>query len=97
MLDEDSDDQKDGCNDDEPELMFQRMLFVMMLVFVRAGITMYVLVFVLVRMRMCHIFALFISFRLQRYGTFSATWLQTTYNTQKWYRPSAWEASWSRG
>lgn len=79
MLDEDSDDQEDSRDDDEPELMLQRMLFVMMLVFVRAVITMYVLVFVLVRMRMCHIFALFISFRLQRYGTFSATWLQRAY------------------
>ena len=59
MLDEDSDDQEDSRDDDEPELMLQRMLFVMMLVFVRAVITMYVLVFVLVRMRMCHIFALF--------------------------------------
>ena len=58
MLDEDSDDQEDSRDDDEPELMLQRMLFVMMLVFVRAVITMYVLVFVLVRMRMCHIFAL---------------------------------------
>ena len=49
MLDEDSDDQEDSRDDDEPELMLQRMLFVMMLVFVRAVITMYVLVFVLVR------------------------------------------------
>ena len=31
MLDEDSDDQEDGCNDDKPELLFQRMFFVMML------------------------------------------------------------------
>ena len=55
MLDEDSDDQKDGCNDDEPELFLQTMLVVMMLVlvFVRAGITM------IMFMRMCHIFAFF--------------------------------------
>ena len=54
MLDEDSDGQKDGCNDDEPELVLQRMLFVMMLVLVRTALAMMIMF-----MRMCHIFAFF--------------------------------------
>ena len=54
MLDEDSDDQEDGCNDDEPELFLQTMLVVMMLVLMRATLTM-----MFMFMRMCHIFALF--------------------------------------
>ena len=58
MLDEDSDDQKDGCNDDEPELFLQTVLVMMMLM----RTTFAVLVFVLMFMRMCHIFALLIFF-----------------------------------
>ena len=51
MLDEDGDDQKDGRNDNEPELFLQTMLVVMMLV--RAALAM------LMFMRMCHIFTNF--------------------------------------
>ena len=44
VLDEDSEDQEDNSGDDEPELFLQTVLMMM---------------FVFVRMKMCHIFANF--------------------------------------
>jgi hypothetical protein len=61
VLDEDGEAQEDDGSDDEPELLLQRMLFVLVMMLVRATLAMFMM------MRMCHIFALFLISR--RKGT----------------------------